>query len=165
MQTKEMAIVGLCICIGISLIVISTGLIPGLALLTDIRVNPQTYDLSVNFGLMEKQISRWQLMNRYSIESKPSSFSTFSFNISQFRLNVNITGNNSQGQTYFYVGLVFDTLADQKIQLFRQYDPALKTSIIIVYLDAKLHVEFNDGTLPIDKEFHFQRQITLGQSS
>jgi len=82
------------------------------------------------------------------------------FDIEQVYLNVNATALNVNGTLFFEAQFYFDTLAEQKLQLYRAYDPTNRTREITLRIDARLQVVRVNQT-DIDKEFHGEWKLAL----
>jgi len=75
-------------------------------------------------------------------------------------LQVNLTAVNVNGTVFFTGRFEFDTLAERKITIYKEYDPALRTKQVKLTVDAHLALNLT-GSAPVDREFHFTWEMTL----
>lgn len=113
-------------------------------------------NLQVHPEIFVNQIPRASMLRGYSVSKVATPRYSWSLNISQIFLQVNVTAKNTNETTFFYGSFTFDTLAEQKITLYREYNATLRTQEFTLYIDARLTVQFSDATLPIEREFHGQ---------
>ena len=126
-----------------------------LAVLVTITDN---YDMVFDPSFYVTLIPRYQLLNKDPQCSMLEQYSMFGVNSAC--LDVNVTAFNLDGAQFFEAQLSFDTLAEQKFQIYRVYDPALKTSEVTVNISAHLVVDFENQT-DIDKLFQSEWELAL----
>jgi hypothetical protein len=118
------------------------------------------YELKLSPSFYVQQIPRYTLIQSASVSSS-SSLHTYNLaGINQVVIKVNVTALNENGIVFFDGRFILDTMAEQKIQLYRTYDEAYKTSAITLRLDALLLIDFENMT-DVSKEYHGNWNLTL----
>jgi hypothetical protein len=109
-----------------------------------------SYEMSFSPQVLLQQVPRYMLalVSSYSVRSRP-----LAWGFNSLALDVNISALNVNGSLFFFGKFAFNTLALDKIQVYRSYDPALKSSNITLTVDALLNIDFENQT-DVSREYH-----------
>lgn len=121
----------------------------------------QNYEMMFTPSFFLAQMPRYSL-RPYSITIiHPYTYTLFG-DIQQILLQVNATATNANGILFFNGSLTVNTLADQKIQFYRDYNSTEFTKNLTLTIDAHLFVDFlNETQTDIDKTYNGQWSLTL----
>lgn len=129
------------------------------ALTLNLMLDPN-FNLGFSPSITVQSISHYQLLQTQSVQT----VRTYDFlGVQSIYLTVNVTAYNTNGTQFLKGGVVIDTLAQQKITFYKEYNAVDYTPTVNVFVDAYLRVDRN-GT-SIEKSYHGNWTVTVPSES